>query len=248
MEATLVFPHQLFKESPALRSKCKVYLVEEYLFFKQYGFHKQKIAFHRASMQYYYHYLSEKGFEIDYVNSADSVSDIRELIIQLKAQGIKAVHFVEVDDQWLRQRLISSCRQHDIVPLEYPSPLFMNNTADLDAYLATLIPGKRVYFQTHFYIYSRKKHQVLLEHDQLPLGGKWTYDSENRNRYPEGMLPPQMPHFKSAFYDEAFNYVNHFFKCNIGEVGTYSYYPITHQQAQYALYHFLQYRLQHFGS
>ncbi len=248
MEATLVFPHQLFKESPALRPKCKVYIVEEYLFFKQYGFHKQKIAFHRASMQYYYHYLSEKGFEIDYVNSSDSVSDIRELIIQLKAQGIKAVHFVEVEDQWLKQRLFMACRKQDIVPIEYPSPTFVNTTADLENYLATLKPGKRTYFQTHFYIHSRKRHHILLDHDQLPLGGKWTFDSENRHRYPANMPIPEMPCFSSKYHDEAINYVNSNYKSNIGELTSNSFYPITHQQAEQALNHFLQKRFEHFGS
>ena len=47
----LIFPHQLFKESPLFSNKAPVYLVEEFLFFKQYPFHKQKIAFHRASMK-----------------------------------------------------------------------------------------------------------------------------------------------------------------------------------------------------
>jgi len=41
----LIFPHQLFAESPLLQNGGEVYLIEEYLFFKQYAFHKQKIAF-----------------------------------------------------------------------------------------------------------------------------------------------------------------------------------------------------------
>jgi deoxyribodipyrimidine photolyase-related protein len=57
----LVFPHQLFAESPLLGNGKEVYLIEEYLFFRQYSFHKQKIAFHRASMKYYQRYLQEKG-------------------------------------------------------------------------------------------------------------------------------------------------------------------------------------------
>jgi len=48
----LVFPHQLFKDQSVLEAGSTYYLVEEYLFFDQYKFHKQKIAFHRATMRY----------------------------------------------------------------------------------------------------------------------------------------------------------------------------------------------------
>ena len=49
----IVFPHQLFEESELLKEDILIYFVEEYLFFKQYPFHKQKLVFHRASMKQY---------------------------------------------------------------------------------------------------------------------------------------------------------------------------------------------------
>jgi deoxyribodipyrimidine photolyase-related protein len=65
----VVFPHQLFEQSQ-LVSTCKtIYLVEEGLFFKQYNFHKQKIAFHRASRKYYTQYLQSKDIEVIYIDS-----------------------------------------------------------------------------------------------------------------------------------------------------------------------------------
>ena len=59
-QINLVLPHQLFKNSPLLNNNSTFYLVEEYLFFKQYPFHKQKIAFHRSSMKKYADYLKEE--------------------------------------------------------------------------------------------------------------------------------------------------------------------------------------------
>ena len=47
---SIVFPHQLFR--PCLRTGIKVCLVEEYLFFNQYKFHKQKLVFQRASLKF----------------------------------------------------------------------------------------------------------------------------------------------------------------------------------------------------
>ncbi|MFN3940298.1 MAG: cryptochrome/photolyase family protein, partial [Chitinophagales bacterium] len=60
MNIGILFPHQLFEQSPLLHTCNIIYLVEEQLFFKQYNFHKQKIAFHRASMQFYESYLQSK--------------------------------------------------------------------------------------------------------------------------------------------------------------------------------------------
>ncbi|MCX6209906.1 MAG: cryptochrome/photolyase family protein, partial [Bacteroidetes bacterium] len=52
----IIFPHQLFEDITILAKADAAYLVEEYLFFKQYSFHKQKIVFHRATMKFYESY------------------------------------------------------------------------------------------------------------------------------------------------------------------------------------------------
>ncbi len=58
----VIFPHQLFEQN-ILASTCDtIYLVEEWLFFKQYNFHKRKISFHRASMKFYESNLQSKHF------------------------------------------------------------------------------------------------------------------------------------------------------------------------------------------
>src|SRR5690606_17748364 len=89
--AQLIFPHQLFKDTSYLKNGQPVFLVEEYLFFKQYKFHKQKIAFHRASMKFYEHYLLEKGFDVQYIESSHQLSDSRSLMLFLAEQGFKKI-------------------------------------------------------------------------------------------------------------------------------------------------------------
>ena len=65
----IIFPHQLFLESPILENNNEIYLIEEYLFFKQYQFHKQKIAFHRASMKAYQAYLQSLNKTVHYIDA-----------------------------------------------------------------------------------------------------------------------------------------------------------------------------------
>nr|WP_317124865.1 cryptochrome/photolyase family protein [Epilithonimonas hispanica] len=63
--AQLIFPHQLFKDTDYLDKNQPVFLVEEFLFFKQYKFHKQKIALQRASMKFYEEYLKKKNSRLN---------------------------------------------------------------------------------------------------------------------------------------------------------------------------------------
>lgn len=56
-DITILYPHQLFKENPLLETTDWVILIEEYLFFRNYPFHRQKLTFHRASMRAFEEHL-----------------------------------------------------------------------------------------------------------------------------------------------------------------------------------------------
>ncbi len=75
--ATLIFPHQLFQNHPGLQGGRMVYLVEEWLFFRQYNFHKKKLVLHRASMKFYESWLSEHGYQVKYVATNAAENDCR---------------------------------------------------------------------------------------------------------------------------------------------------------------------------
>ena len=122
----LIFPHQLFKESPLFDTNTPMYLVEEYLFFKQYPFHKQKIAFHRATMKRYADFLTkEKNREVTYVESIQKISDIRELLPALKKQGISHINYIDPTDNWLNKRIQEGCKALGISFKTMENPLFL---------------------------------------------------------------------------------------------------------------------------
>ena len=70
---TLIFPNQLFKNIEWIDRSSTIFLIEEYLFFRQYDFHKQKLAFHRASMKYYFDYFITKIGAAPFRGSGGSV-------------------------------------------------------------------------------------------------------------------------------------------------------------------------------
>ena len=102
--AHLIFPHQLFQKPSWLAKETVIYLIEEFLFFKQYPFHKQKIAYHRASMKFYADYLKDLNQKVTYVNSIDSLNDVRALIQHLHEAGCNQIHYINTCDDWLEKR------------------------------------------------------------------------------------------------------------------------------------------------
>jgi len=245
-KVALVFPHQLFEDSPFIGSDTKVYLIEEYLFFKQYPFHKQKIAFHRASMKFYTGYLIKQGCEVEYVQSIDDISDVRKLLPYLHAQGVDQIEYIDPTDNWLQKRLDHGCQLHDIQAKVHDSDLFLNKKEDLKAFFRV---DKKKYFQTTFYTDQRKKMNILMDANGKPQGGKWTFDAENRKKYPAKKTPPPI-HYPDTddYYEEAKKYVYEHFSDHLGELTEYPLYPTNYKSTKAWLQQFFDQRFMEFGT
>ncbi|MBI5808191.1 MAG: cryptochrome/photolyase family protein [Ignavibacteriales bacterium] len=243
-EAVLIFQHQLFEEHPALDSDRVVYLTEEFLFFRQYKFHKQKLMLHRSSMKFYQDYLERNKLKVIYIDSSNELSDIRKLIPHLKRKGIEEIHFADVADNWLEKRINQTAEKSGIKIHEYSSPAFLNAKDELKEYFK----GKKKYSQTDFYIKQRKKFGILLDEDGSPVGGKWTFDTENRLKYPAAKKPPQV-NFPSEnkYYEEAVKYVSVNFSDNYGDINKNFIYPNTFEESKKWFNEFLEKRFSEFG-
>ena len=129
--ASIVFPHQLFREHPALIPGRIVYLVEEWLFFHQYRFHQQKLLLHRSTMRMYADYLIQQGYELRYIPATSADCDVRKLLGSIASAGIGELHYAEVVDDWLQQRMVAGAKAQGIKLQEYPSPNFLEHPADV---------------------------------------------------------------------------------------------------------------------
>lgn len=239
----LIFPHQLFLNSPLLENGHEIYLIEEYLFFKQYKFHKQKIAFHRASMKAYQQYLQDLNLKIRYIDADNELADMREFHEEIEKNNIYAINVIEPCDDWLEQRMDALAT--DCTINYHPNPQFLNTKEDLDGFFRK---DKKSFFQTTFYKQQRKKRGILVDAQQNPTGGKWTYDSENRKKYPKNKVPPAV-YFpdKSDVWSEAYSYTLSKFADNPGDISKDRLYPLTHSEASDWFEQFLTYRFHDFG-
>lgn len=243
----IIFPHQLFHNIEALKSADEVYLVEEYLYFNQYKFHKQKLVFHRASMKYYESYLKENNLAVQYIECSEennNINNITVLIKHLNTCHVSEIQFYDVCDYLLNKRLVRACATHNITTTKHESQLYINTSAEIESYFG----GKTKFFQTDFYMQQRKKLGILVDENGKAVGGKWSFDAENRQKYPKSKIAPEIKFPPiNEFYHEAIAYVEAKYPNNYGNISREFIYATTHAESVVWLTQFLQMRFAEFG-
>lgn len=246
---SLIFPHQLFADTSLWQDDC--YLIEEALYFTQYPFHKQKLVLHRASMKGYEQTLIAAGKRVTYIAATHEHSDCRKLIASFisrkndpdNKEAISKIYCIDVIDDWLRLHIQHAILNADIGFDVSPSPMFMN---PLPVY-CDFFKNNRL-FHHAFYVEARKRENILLDDKKNPIGGQWSFDEDNRKKYPRKQVPPTVgfPEL-SEHYSEAMDYVETHFSTHYGEINADFRYPTTHDEADVWLENFLSTRLKDFG-
>ena len=241
----IVFPHQLFENSILISNCHTIYLVEEWLFFNQYNFHKSKLIFHRASMKFYEAHLLSLKINVVYIDAHNDLSDIRKLIPFLKSEGHLEVTYIDTTDNWLEQRIAKASASVNMVCNKLETPMFLNTSESNFEFFK----NRKRMFQTDFYKHQRVLRNVLIENGKDPVGGKWTFDDENRLKYPKGKTPPKTEVLKeNKFYSEAVDYINQNFPNNYGASQPKLIYPTTFEESKIWLVDFLENRFLEFGA
>lgn len=241
----ILFPHQLFTHHD-IHEKCDhLVLIEEFIFFKEFNFHKQKLALHRASMKAHFLELQSRKLNVEYISSLEKRSDIRVFLSEIKKKYTQTLHYINPTDYWLEKRIKEAVEQHKISIKEYENPIFINDREDLKSFFNE---QKKKFFQTSFYKLQRVKHNLLMDVNGQPTGGKWTYDSENRKKYPTKKTPPALPQIQiSEIWKSAKEYVQIHFPNNPGELPENSSYPFDRKTVNKWIEKFLQSRFHEFG-
>ena len=241
---TIIFPHQLFQHHPALQKNRAVYLVEEWLFFRQYNFHRQKLVLNRASMKFYKNWLQQQDYAVNYIETTVKENDCRQLVASIAKQKITDIHIAAPADNWLLKRMQQACTANKIILHIYDNPNFLNTPKSVDDYFNK----KKSYFQTDFYIAQRRQRNILLEKDGKPLGGKWTFDADNRLKFPKKEKVPALELPKeNDFIIEARQYVQQHFSTNYCDANSPCLFVVTFEDAENWLDEFLKTRFEKFG-
>jgi deoxyribodipyrimidine photolyase-related protein len=241
----LVYPHQLFEELFLFPKETVFVLIEDPLFFgdKKYprNFHKQKIVLHRASMRAIMEKLTHKGFKVHYFEYTNH-PDPEHVATFFNTKKDQVFTVYDPVDYILERRLKKSFSSFPSFSIK-ETPNFLTPLPTINSFFK----GKKKLLMNSFYIYQRKRLGILVDNDK-PIGGKWSFDTENRKRLPKDIsLPYDINHTKDTHVAEAIDYTNKHFKHNPGNAEDFNY-PIDHASAQKLLTHFITHKLSLFGA
>ena len=127
----IIFPNQLFENNPLLDNENDCLLIEEYLFFTQFNFHKQKLLLHRSSMKRYEQLLLSKNKEVIYINCYEKIHDIRLLLESPLLIKYSKIRYIDTVDYWLEKRIALGLKNKNIEIEKLDNPNFINTPNDL---------------------------------------------------------------------------------------------------------------------
>jgi deoxyribodipyrimidine photolyase-related protein len=233
-----IFPHQLFNNLDYLNKDDKIYLIEEPRFFTDFNFHKLKLAYHRASMKKYYDFLKKKKYNVTYIEFDYVTNDFYKSIKN-------NVSIIFVNDFKLENKL-TKIYGKKLVILENKN--FLIKLDELNEIKKLIFKNKK-YSHEEFYKYQRRKLDILIDSNNKPINGKWSFDNENRLPLPKNHIVVKTVNKvkKNKYIDEAIKYVNKHFKDNYGSLDNFIY-PIDHLSSKKWLLKFLKERLINFGA
>jgi deoxyribodipyrimidine photolyase-related protein len=106
---------------------------------------------------------------------------------------------------------------------------------------------KKRYLMVDFYTFQRKRLNILMNEDGIPIGDKYSFDTENREKLPKEITIPSPIEFsKSSYLKDAAEWTNRMFPNHPGHTDTFNH-PITRQQALKQLKVFLDEKFLSFG-
>jgi deoxyribodipyrimidine photolyase-related protein len=233
MDIVLIFPTQLFKNISLIINK-QIYLIEEPIYFTNFNFHKLKLAYHRATMKYYYDYLKNKKANVKYFEFNNITNKFYK---NIKSNKIYIYDPIEIN-------LLNKLKNI------FNDKLFIFPTLNFLVYSDIKLLNDTIFNNNYsfnkFYIYYRKKFNLLLNPNKTPIGNKWSFDDDNRKKIPSELQLPKIPKIiNNKYTKEAIIYINKNFKKNYGDINFI--YPITHKQAETWFNNFLKYKMNNFG-
>jgi|688.fasta_scaffold01464_12 deoxyribodipyrimidine photolyase-related protein len=232
----IIFPVNLYEDIDILNNYKTIYVMEHPRFFTDFGFHKLKLAYHRATLKSYFAYLSStlKSQKVIYVEYNKKL-DLNEATIY------------DVNDIILIKQLKKEIK--DLKILDNPNFTFTND------FINNVDNNKEFYNEKgfnfmNFYKWQRKRLDILMTQDKKPYGNNWTYDILNRNKFKKGETIPKdkINDENNKYKEEAFKYIENNFKDNYGNLIMDNFiYPIDTKGAKNLLKEFIKNKLLNFG-
>tara|TARA_B100000902_G_scaffold382898_1_gene421092 strand:- start:378 stop:1862 length:1485 start_codon:yes stop_codon:yes gene_type:complete len=246
MNSTIVFPNNLFQDKDLLNKNSKIFVFQDPLFFKDIKypvkFNKKKIMMHLLSTEKYHLDLLEKGYDSELIPFFDLQSEnyLEEFLI---SKNITKLNSYEIVDFELRKRFLKSTTNLNIEINFYDNPLFLLSKNEIFEEFGS----KKRFLMANFYKKQRKKFDILMEGND-PVGGKWSFDDENRKKFDPAINIPERLKFNydKKLLEKNKQIIEEYFSDNYGNLDDFNF-PIDSSQANDSLNFFFDKCINLFG-
>lgn len=207
--------------------------------------HKKKIAFLFSAMRHFANELIELGYNVCYIKLDDPLntgSFLGEITRQTEGESIDKIVLTQPSEY----RVLSDCQSWQkklgcAVDIR-PDDRFLSTP---EAFSNWAVGRKQIRME-YFYRNIRQQYNILMEGKE-PVGGKWNYDSDNRQSPNMDLaIPPPFRSSIDAITQEVITLVSERFSDHFGDILPFQF-AVTRHQALAALKQFIEYRLCHFG-
>ena len=240
----VILGNQLFPISQINLSKdVPIFMAEDNGLCSYIKHHKSKIALFFSAMRSYRDQLKNNSYKVIYydANNNFSMSYFDKLLDIVKSNKIEKIEIYEIEDKPFERDFLEFCKTNNIEITFLPSPMFIDSRGSFKHFLG----DKKFHLQANYYKQMRKKKKLLLE-DNKPIGGRWSFDEDNRKKLPSGYEIPKLPIIKPyKEFSEISNVININFSNHPGEL--HSWMPHSYEQIVEWLEIFFKERFNEFG-
>lgn len=208
--------------------------------------HIQKIVAFFESMQNFAKHLEDKGQEVIYYklnNPKNKQNLIQNLEKIIKEYDISTFEYQLPDEYRLDKQLRDFCDNSSLDTKVYDTEHFFTKRNDL----TTFSKGKKQIIMEYFYRDMRKKHDILMQTNKDPEGGKWNFDQSNREQWKGEPTIPKVLCFDKNVTETVKQIENANIK-TIGNINAKKFqWPTSRKDSLDLLKYFCKNLLEHFG-
>ncbi|MBP6442067.1 MAG: cryptochrome/photolyase family protein [Sphingorhabdus sp.] len=207
--------------------------------------HKSKMAYILSAMRHHAEDLRAAGWTVDYVKLSDannSGSLTGEVARAIERHKISALRVTEAGEWRVKSMLDSWPDRFDIPVTILPDDRFLCTHDEFESWAK----DRKQLRMEFFYRDMRRKSGFLMDGD-VPEGGQWNFDAENRKPAKRDLTMPKPLHFPpNAVTQQVIQMVEDRYGDNIGQTDTFGF-AVTRADALRQQQHFLAYALPYFG-
>ena len=246
-QISIIFPNQLFHDSPVLNFNCEILMIEDSLFWgndKNFECinHINKLIFLKACMHSYKDYLEEIGNNVIYAENQKNFST-NDYLKKYLNKSYKRINVIKPNDYLIEKRLNIFANKNKLQINFLESPMFLSDKKIVE----NLRNNSKKPLMGRFYENQRRQENILMNKDGSPIGGKWSFDELNRKKIPKNINIPTLKNLsKNKVVIESEDLI---YKSEIKFIGTskYFFYPTNFSEAGEWLDDFLSERFNLFG-